>query len=97
MLMIIQLIVTLVVQLTYNNILTTTHTHTHMSTSKSTRRPAKMYTLVNNTGRSVTIDLNNYRCICNITGKRTRFHHEYLNGLIHRKYEATSICSVTRT
>ena len=58
-----------------------------MSKSKSNRRPAKMYTLADHTGRSVNIDLNNYRCICNITGKRSQFHHAYLNGLIHRKYQ----------
>jgi len=57
------------------------------STNKSTRRAAKFYTLLNHLGRDVTIDLNNYRCICNITHKRSTFHHEYLNGLIHRKYQ----------
>jgi len=57
------------------------------SKRKSTRRPAKFYTLRDAYGRDVRIDLNNYRCICNITHKRVTFHHEYLNGLIHRKYE----------
>ena len=87
--MIIQLVVALLHTIAYNNILTTTITHTinHMSKSKSNRRPAKMYTLADHTGRSVNIDLNNYRCICNITGKRSQFHHAYLNGLIHRKYQ----------
>jgi hypothetical protein len=57
------------------------------SKSKSTRRPAKFYTLRDTHGRDVRIDLNNYRCICNITHKRTTFHHVYLNDLIHRKYQ----------
>ena len=57
------------------------------SKSKSTRRPAKFYTLRDAYGRDVRIDLNNYRCICNISGKRSTFHHVYLNDLIHRKYE----------
>ena len=56
------------------------------SKRKSTRRPVKMYTLKDRNLNDVQIDLNNYRCICNITGKRVTFHHEYLNGLIHRKY-----------
>lgn len=87
--MIIQLVVALVHTIAYNNILTTTITHTinHMSKSKTNRRPVKMYTLLNHTGRSVNIDLNNYRCICNISGKRSTFHHAYLNDLIHRKYQ----------
>lgn len=89
LLMIIQFIVALLHTIAYNNILTTTITHTinHMSKSKSNRRPAKMYTLLDHTSREVSIDLNNYRCICNITGKRSQFHHAYLNGLIHRKYQ----------
>lgn len=79
----------LVHQIVYNTILTTTTTINHMSKSKrkSTRRPAKFYTLRDAHGRDVRIDLNNYRCICNITGRRVTFHHKYLFGLIHRKYE----------
>ena len=57
------------------------------SKRKSNRRPAKFYKLLDAYGRDVNIDLNNYRCICNITGKRVTFHHKYLFGLIHRKYE----------
>ena len=85
------LVVALVCQIAYNTILTTTiNTINHMSKTnskrKSTRRPAKFYTLKDRNLNLVQIDLNNYRCICNITGKRVTFHHEYLNGLIHRKY-----------
>ena len=58
-----------------------------MSKSNSTRRPVKQYTLKDHNLNRVQIDLNNYRVICNITGKRVTFHHEYLNGLIHRKYQ----------
>ena len=57
------------------------------SKRKSNRRPAKFYKLLDAYGRDVNIDLNNYRCICNITGKRSTFHHKYLFCLIHRKYE----------
>jgi hypothetical protein len=75
----------------YNTILTTINTINHMSKSNSktntTRRVARFYTLRDNNGREVQIDLNNYRCICNITHKRVTFHHEYLNGLICRKYQ----------
>ena len=82
------LLFALVLMSVYNTILTTTitHTHNHMTKSKSSRRPAKFYTLLNAQGRDVRIDLNNYRVMCNITHKRVTFHHEYLNGLIHRKY-----------
>jgi hypothetical protein len=58
-----------------------------MSKSNSTRRPVKSYTLKDRNLNDVQIDLNNYRCICNISHKRVTFHHEYLNGLIHRKYQ----------
>ena len=84
------LLFALVLNSVYNVILTiTTHTINHMSNSKrkSTRRPAKFYKLLDAYGRDVNIDLNNYRCICNITGKRSTFHHKYLFCLIHRKYE----------
>ena len=84
------LLFALVLNSAYNVILTiTTHTINHMSNSKrkSTRRPAKFYKLLDARGRDVNIDLNNYRCICNITGKRSTFHHKYLFCLIHRKYE----------
>ena len=91
MINLVHLLVALVCQIAYNTILTTIiNTINHMSNSnsktKSTRRPAKFYTLLNASGRPVQIDLNNYRVICNITHKRVTFHHEYLNGLIHRKY-----------
>ena len=65
----------------------TTINHMSNSKRKSNRRPAKFYKLRDAYGRDVNIDLNNYRCICNITGKRSTFHHKYLFCLIHRKYE----------
>ena len=91
MINLVHLLFALVLTSVYNTILTTTtNTINHMSKSnskrKSTRRPAKFYTLKDRNLNLVQIDLNNYRCICNITGKRVTFHHEYLNGLIHRKY-----------
>ena len=90
MIHLVHLLFALVLNSVYNVILTTTiNTINHMSNSKrkSTRRPAKFYTLLDAYGRDVRIDLNNYRCICNITGKRSTFHHKYLFCLIHRKYE----------
>ena len=54
--------------------------------SKKTRKNQVFYTLQNAAGRDVSIDLNNYKCICNKTGKRKSFYHKYLAGLIQRKY-----------
>lgn len=50
------------------------------------KRTKHFYSLLNNAGRPVQIDLNNYRVICNTTGEHKRFYHKYLAGLIKRKY-----------
>ena len=50
------------------------------------RRAKVYYTLQNATGKDVSIDLNNYKCICNTTGKRKSFYHKYLADMIARKY-----------
>jgi hypothetical protein len=44
------------------------------------------YTLKDKNLNDVQIDLNNYRVICNKTGKSKSFYHKYLAGLIERKY-----------
>ena len=44
------------------------------------------YTLKDKNLNDVQIDLNNYRVICNKTGKSKQFYHKYLAGLIERKY-----------
>ena len=55
--------------------------------SNKTRRAKKQfYTLKNAAGRDVQIDLNNYRVVCNKTGKSKSFYHKYLHNLINRKY-----------
>ena len=54
--------------------------------SKKTRRTKVLYTLKDKNLNDVQIDLNNYRVICNKTGKRKSFYHKYLAGLIERKY-----------
>jgi outer membrane murein-binding lipoprotein Lpp len=51
------------------------------------KRTKHFYSLLNNAGDSVQIDLNNYNVICNDTGERKRFYHKYLAGLIKRKYD----------
>jgi len=53
---------------------------------KKTRRAKRFYTLQTAAGNDVRIDLNNYRVICNKTGKRKSFYHKYLHNLIERKY-----------
>jgi hypothetical protein len=59
-----------------------------MSNKSNKSRKAKVfYTLQNDAGKDVNIDLNNYRVICNKTGKRKSFYHKYLFNLISRKYE----------
>lgn len=54
---------------------------------KKTRKAKVYYILRDARGKDVNIDLNNYRVICNKTGKRKSFYHKYLHNLIHRKYE----------
>ena len=55
--------------------------------SKKSRRTKRFYTLKDKNLNDVQIDLNNYRVICNKTGKRKSFYHKYLFNLISRKYE----------
>jgi len=59
-----------------------------MSKGKNTRKAKVFYTLQDAYGKDVRIDLNNYRVICNKTGKRKSFYHKYLFNLISRKYES---------
>ena len=54
--------------------------------NKKSRRTKVFYTLQNAAGQDVSIDLNNYKCVCNTTGKSKSFYHKYLAGLIERKY-----------
>jgi len=54
--------------------------------SKKSRKAKKFYTLKDKNLNDVRIDLNNYRVICNKTGKSKQFYHKYLAGLIERKY-----------
>lgn len=58
-----------------------------MSKAKKTRKAKVFYILQDAYGKDVNIDLNNYRVICNKTGKRKSFYHKYLFNLISRKYE----------
>ena len=54
--------------------------------SKKSRKNKVFYTLKDKNLNDVQIDLNNYRVICNKTGKSKSFYHKYLAGLIQRKY-----------
>ena len=54
--------------------------------NNNTRKAKAYYTLQNAAGQDVSIDLNNYKIICNTTGKHKSFYHKYLAGLIERKY-----------
>lgn len=58
-----------------------------MSKGKKSRKAKVFYILQDAYGKDVNIDLNNYRVICNKTGKSKSFYHKYLFNLIHRKYE----------
>ena len=51
------------------------------------KKSKQYYTLQNAAGADVSIDLNNYKVICNNTNQRKGFHHKYLFNLIHRKYQ----------
>jgi hypothetical protein len=53
---------------------------------KKSRRAKAYYTLQNAAGADVSIDLNNYKIICNTTGEHKSFYHKYLAGMIKRKY-----------
>ena len=55
--------------------------------SKKSRKAKVFYVLQDAYGKDVNIDLNNYKVICNKTGKAKQFYHKYLFNLIHRKYE----------
>ena len=55
--------------------------------SKKSRKAKVFYILRDAYGKDVNIDLNNYRVICNKTGKAKQFYHKYLFNLIQRKYE----------
>ena len=57
-----------------------------MSKANKTRKARVFYTLKDKNLNDVQIDLNNYRVICNKTGKRKSFYHKYLFNLISRKY-----------
>ena len=54
--------------------------------NKKSRKAKVFYTLQNAAGKDVSIDLNNYKCVCVKTGKSKSFYHKYLAGLIERKY-----------
>jgi hypothetical protein len=54
--------------------------------SKKSRKAKVFYTFNNSKGKSVRIDLNNFKVTCNKTGKSKQFYHKYLNDLINRKY-----------
>ena len=56
------------------------------NTIKKTRKSKQFYTLKDKNLNDVQIDLNNYRVICNTTGKSKSFYHRYLASLIARKY-----------
>ena len=52
------------------------------------KKAKQFYTLFNNAGREVQIDLNNYRVICNKTGARKSFYHKYLHNMIVTKFDS---------
>lgn len=54
--------------------------------TKKSRKAKVFYTLKDKNLNDVSIDLNNYRVICNKTHKSKSFYHKYLFNLIVRKY-----------
>ena len=54
---------------------------------KKSRKAKQFYSLLNRDGNEVSIDLNNYKVTCVVTGKRKSFYHKYLAGLIKNKYQ----------
>lgn len=55
---------------------------------KKSRKAKQFYTLKDKNLNDVQIDLNNYRVICNKTGKRKSFYHKYLHNMIVTKYNS---------
>ena len=55
---------------------------------KKNRKAKQFYTLKDKNLNDVQIDLNNYRVICNKTGKRKSFYHKYLHNMIVTKYNS---------
>ena len=55
---------------------------------KKSRKAKQFYTLKDKNLNDVQIDLNNYRVICNKTGKRKSFYHKYLHNMIVSKYNS---------
>lgn len=53
---------------------------------KKNRKAKQFYSLLNKDGKQVSIDLNNYKVTCTVTGKRKSFYHKYLHNLITSKY-----------
>ena len=53
---------------------------------KKSRKAKAFYTLKDKNLNDVQIDLNNYRVICNKTGKRKSFYHKYLHNMIQNKF-----------
>lgn len=53
---------------------------------KQSRKAKVYYTLLNQAGQEVSIDLNNYKVTCNNTNARKSFYHKYLHDLIQSKY-----------
>jgi len=51
------------------------------------KKAKHFYNLQDNKGNTVSIDLNNYKIVCNATGERKRFYHKYLADMIERRYE----------
>ena len=55
---------------------------------KNSRKAKQYYTLKDKNLNDVQIDLNNYKVICNKTGKRKSFYHKYLHNMIVSKYNS---------
>ena len=55
---------------------------------KKNGKAKQFYSLVNNQGASVNIDLNNYKVTCTITGNRKSFYHKYLHNMIVTKFDS---------
>ena len=55
---------------------------------KNSRKAKQYYTLKDKNLNDVQIDLNNYKVICNKTGKRKSFYHKYLHNMIVTKYNS---------
>lgn len=58
-----------------------------LNNTQHMKKSTHLYSLLNNAGDTVQIDLNAEQVTCTKTNQTKRFYHKYLAGLIERQYD----------